>query len=428
MAKVVIGGDAEYGSWGQSNIATSLAERLNLSLTAPLGVAVHGYYSTDTDNQVSYSASKINSEYEMDGVTVSSALSGSNLGTANAVYKSLSVTTTDTYDPNYKAVESWTIDAFGYEPSGADFSKYDVKYSYGDGVSYKGSASGQWVGDGFFDRSGYIAALTTKSQGSDVYSWTEDGVKFSVTDKFSFSSLKGIESYGFYETDLGYPTVEIATGDVNLIEYSWSSKAGSTTVTESYSSKDVNANFVEAAINYSLYSDEDEEYYTEELMLALFSGDDDISGSAFDDDIWGYSGADKVDGKAGDDLIWGGTGRDTLTGGTGADEFHFYFGDSSMIRSARDVVTDFKGVDGDRIFLGVDNMVYSSVSQSVSYSQAREKAQNQMDSNYDSGVNVVFGADKSTGYIFVDFTADGVIDEVIGLTKVTSFDGDWVLY
>ncbi len=63
----------------------------------------------------------------------------------------------------------------------------------------------------------------------------------------------------------------------------------------------------------------------------------------------GGDGNDSLDGRAGDDLIIGGRGIDTLKGGAGADTFLFHAGDSSVIQTELDTVSDFKIQQGDRL-------------------------------------------------------------------------------
>jgi len=72
-------------------------------------------------------------------------------------------------------------------------------------------------------------------------------------------------------------------------------------------------------------------------------GSDTLIGGAGRDTLVGDVGDDRLDGGADNDVIWGGWGNDVMTGGAGADTF--YFSTKSDI-FAYDIITDFQhGVD-----------------------------------------------------------------------------------
>lgn len=79
------------------------------------------------------------------------------------------------------------------------------------------------------------------------------------------------------------------------------------------------------------------------------AGNDKLLGNKGHDILNGGDGNDSLDGRAGDDLIIGGRGIDTLKGGAGADTFLFHAGDSSVIQTELDTVSDFKIQQGDRL-------------------------------------------------------------------------------
>jgi Ca2+-binding RTX toxin-like protein len=84
--------------------------------------------------------------------------------------------------------------------------------------------------------------------------------------------------------------------------------------------------------------------------LAIFRGNDVISGSAEDDGLGGYAGNDRIGGLGGNDTLLGGTGKDTLSGGAGSDVFGF---DSAPNSSTNvDSIVDFN-VDDDSISLSL---------------------------------------------------------------------------
>jgi Ca2+-binding RTX toxin-like protein len=68
---------------------------------------------------------------------------------------------------------------------------------------------------------------------------------------------------------------------------------------------------------------------------------------------WGLTGTDQNDtlsGSAGNDWIIGDMGADKMTGGTGADQFSFHnVEETGLTAKTRDIITDFKHSDGDKI-------------------------------------------------------------------------------
>ena len=94
------------------------------------------------------------------------------------------------------------------------------------------------------------------------------------------------------------------------------------------------------------------------------AGDDTIYGGAGNDALSGNDGADHLVGGAGDDHLYGGAGADFLTGGAGADTFFFGPGDSGVVGTERDRITDFvHGVD----LIDLTQLHLSSISE-VSFS------------------------------------------------------------
>ncbi|HEY2757146.1 MAG TPA: calcium-binding protein [Pseudolabrys sp.] len=75
-----------------------------------------------------------------------------------------------------------------------------------------------------------------------------------------------------------------------------------------------------------------------------------VTGSAFNDQLTGSNGANHLSGGAGNDILTGGHGQDALTGGTGADTFVFKDVHDSMPGHA-DQITDFSHAQGDHIDL-----------------------------------------------------------------------------
>jgi Ca2+-binding RTX toxin-like protein len=68
--------------------------------------------------------------------------------------------------------------------------------------------------------------------------------------------------------------------------------------------------------------------------------------------LTGTNKADKLSGLAGDDTLIGGLGKDTLTGGSGVDIFQYAsVKDSGITATTRDIITDFKHSENDKIDL-----------------------------------------------------------------------------
>ena len=64
-----------------------------------------------------------------------------------------------------------------------------------------------------------------------------------------------------------------------------------------------------------------------------------VTGTLYDDTIYGYGGADTINAGAGNDLIVGGDGNDILNGGSGDDTYIYNLGDGM------DIITDTQGSD-----------------------------------------------------------------------------------
>lgn len=86
-----------------------------------------------------------------------------------------------------------------------------------------------------------------------------------------------------------------------------------------------------------------------------------LSGNEFPNTILGSAGNDVLRGGAGNDVLKGGSGNDTLSGGAGADLLSGGPGADTFVLDApsgstvapagRDTITDFSGIDGDKIDL-----------------------------------------------------------------------------
>jgi len=95
-------------------------------------------------------------------------------------------------------------------------------------------------------------------------------------------------------------------------------------------------------------------------LLNGAGGNDSLSGLGGNDILSGFAGADRLDGGighdelnggAGNDILIGGAGRDEMTGGADADIFRFLAISDSAVGGNRDLITDFRRTQGDRIDL-----------------------------------------------------------------------------
>jgi hypothetical protein len=76
-----------------------------------------------------------------------------------------------------------------------------------------------------------------------------------------------------------------------------------------------------------------------------------VTGTAFDDVLFGSSGSDSISGGAGNDTITGGGGQDLLTGGDGADTFALdQAGSRANLQESRNTIADFTPA-ADRYFV-----------------------------------------------------------------------------
>ena len=78
------------------------------------------------------------------------------------------------------------------------------------------------------------------------------------------------------------------------------------------------------------------------------AGDDEITGSKFNDFIRGGDGEDVIAALEGNDIIRGGGGGDLMHGGSGADIFYYTF---NQIDNSTDQIKDFNQSEGDKIYI-----------------------------------------------------------------------------
>jgi len=90
--------------------------------------------------------------------------------------------------------------------------------------------------------------------------------------------------------------------------------------------------------------------------MATIHGDNNanmLSGTAYDDYIYGYGGNDTLNGLGGDDTLNGGTGNDTMNGGTGNDTY--------VVDSANDIVTEAASSGTDTVKTYVNHTLSANV-------------------------------------------------------------------
>lgn len=106
------------------------------------------------------------------------------------------------------------------------------------------------------------------------------------------------------------------------------------------------------------------------------SANDKLTGDGLSNGLYGNNGNDVLSGGAGADLLRGGTGVDTATGGTTNDTFQFSaVTDSGITAASRDIITDFKHAEADKIDLHlIDANTALSADQSFAFNAAKGTA------------------------------------------------------
>ena len=159
------------------------------------------------------------------------------------------------------------------------------------------------------------------------------------------------------------------------------------------------------------------------------TGNDTLQGGEGNDTLDGGAGNDLLEGGIGDDTILGGTGIDTilggrgddiLTGGTGGDIFKWIANEQgSALNPAKDSITDFSSVDGDK--LDLSDLLQGEAGNPISDYITIETGEFSGDATMDTRINIDTNAGaffKTTQLIViegVDLTAGGTktIDDLI---------------
>jgi len=166
----------------------------------------------------------------------------------------------------------------------------------------------------------------------------------------------------------------------------------------------------------------------EAVYDSFLLGNDKITGSNYDDTLWGRSGSNKLNGGKGNDTLIADIKSlavfDELTGGAGGDTFDIAFssspigdiGTDPITGNGKVVIKDFKASQGDKISLSFYDSDWNNI-----------------DLGYDRDVfsgeagSVIFKAGKKFGQLLVDTNGDSKADvfvQVYGANKV--FDSSWL--
>lgn len=153
------------------------------------------------------------------------------------------------------------------------------------------------------------------------------------------------------------------------------------------------------------------------------AGTDTILGAAGDDLLDGGAGTDTLSGQSGSDIVIGGTGKDTLTGGSEADTFRFSFGDTTILSSSYDTVTDFvTGVDKIDLDSVADALNPAAYVEGTIATNLFADALNSARSILTAGKEVAFVAGTTDGWLFWDANHDGAIDQSLFLKSLGSLN------
>lgn len=146
-----------------------------------------------------------------------------------------------------------------------------------------------------------------------------------------------------------------------------------------------------------------------DLMTTLSSGGD-LNGFAGNDLLTGLDGDDLLNGGEDDDVLTGGAGRNRFRGGTGADVFAI---DSEGLSGGLQTILDFNAAEGDRLLLSgafaeaVGDLFFVPTQQD--WQQA-----------------ISFQATDEGGLLSVRFGDPTIVDGVIALNGVSSFQTTWL--
>ncbi|MCB1486214.1 MAG: hypothetical protein KDJ88_02025 [Bauldia sp.] len=159
----------------------------------------------------------------------------------------------------------------------------------------------------------------------------------------------------------------------------------------------------------NLWADAQDNGKLDTFPASIFSGDDTLNGSPFDDVLFAFAGNDTIDAGKGDDTLSGGPGQDDLFGRGGKDVF--VFADTLGAANA-DNIMDFKHKK-DSIFLDKD--IFPAVGVKVGKKEYFEgkKAHDGNDHIIRKGNKLFYDDDGKGGdkqVLFAKVTKNAVID------------------
>ncbi len=140
------------------------------------------------------------------------------------------------------------------------------------------------------------------------------------------------------------------------------------------------------------------------------------------DEISGYAGHDTLFGMRGDDMLWGGAGHDTLDGGRGADDLHGGTGNDTYIVGAGDTVVEVVGGGIDTVqsatlslnlasYAGIENIILTGA---LALKATGNSGANVIDGAQNSAANVLTGLGGND--IFIVGPGDTIVEVAGGGT------------
>nr|WP_281408644.1 calcium-binding protein [Rhizobium sp. SEMIA 4085] len=224
--------------------------------------------------------------------------------------------------------------------------------SAGNDLLIGGASADQLVGSSGIDTASYSTATTgvkvnllnssvnTGDAAGDTYFEIED-----LTGSSQGDTLYGNASSNRLNGSAGNDLLIGGAGADQLIGGSGSDTASYGTATVG-----VKASLANSAIN------------TGDAASDTYSQIENLSGSLFEDYLYGNALSNRINGSSGDDQINGGSGNDTLLGGAGDDTFVF------LANFGKDILEDFVAASDDLISFATDifddfSSMFSSASQ-----------------------------------------------------------------
>ncbi|AJD42394.1 hypothetical protein C9413_18535 [Rhizobium sp. SEMIA 4085] len=262
-----------------------------------------------------------------------------------------SINTGDAAEDTYSSIENLSGSLFADTLYG-DVAANRLNGSAGNDLLIGGASADQLVGSSGIDTASYSTATTgvkvnllnssvnTGDAAGDTYFEIED-----LTGSSQGDTLYGNASSNRLNGSAGNDLLIGGAGADQLIGGSGSDTASYGTATVG-----VKASLANSAIN------------TGDAASDTYSQIENLSGSLFEDYLYGNALSNRINGSSGDDQINGGSGNDTLLGGAGDDTFVF------LANFGKDILEDFVAASDDLISFATDifddfSSMFSSASQ-----------------------------------------------------------------